>query len=147
VRSISADLIALLKTFEGGELPPNYGCFFACFNRQWFFEAHEVLERLWLAERGQAEADFFKGLIQLAGAFVHLQRNRLRPAAALFALARANLEKYPGRHQRLNTLQVRKLIEAWLAELEAGDFAFNPLRLKPAPLLSLGGEEQNNSPE
>ena len=135
--STSADVIVLIKSFEGGKLPPNYCCFFACFNRQWFFEAHEVLEKLWLVERGRANADFFKGLIQLAGAFVHLQRNRMRPAGALFRLARANLEKYPARQQGLDTWQVRTLIEDWLSELEAGEFAVNPLLLKPAPRLNL----------
>ena len=74
-------------------LPPNYVGFFACFNQQRFFEAHEVLEKLWLAQRGRPDADFFKALIQLAGAFVHLQRNRMRPAGTLLKLARGNLEK------------------------------------------------------
>jgi hypothetical protein len=132
----NADVAALLKSFEGGELPPNYCCFFACFNRQWFFEAHEVLEKLWLGERGRPEADFYKGLIQLAGAFVHLQRNRMRPAGALFKLARANLEKYPAREQGLDTLPVRKVIEEWLVDLEAGGFRVNPLLQKPAPRLN-----------
>jgi predicted metal-dependent hydrolase len=136
VSGIHADLSALKKSFEGGELPANYRCFFACFNRQHFYEAHEVLEELWLAERGREDADFFKGLIQLAGAFVHLQKNRVRPAAALFRLARANLEKYPVRCHGLHTGQVGELIEQWLGELEAGSFAVNPL-LKSAPRLNL----------
>jgi len=137
VSSRDADVVALTRSFEGGSLPPNYCCFFACFHRQWFFEAHEVLEELWLKERGRPDADFYKGLIQLAGAFVHLQRDRLRPAAALFKLARANLKKYAAQHQRLDTFQVRGLIEEWLCELEGGDYAVNPLRSKPAPRVDL----------
>jgi predicted metal-dependent hydrolase len=139
VRGTNADLIGLKKSFEGGELPASFRCFFACFNRQWFYEAHEVLEELWLAERGRADADFFKGLIQLAGAFVHLQRNRMRPAAALFRLARTNLEKCPVWLHCLDTGQVRDLIEQWLGALEAAEFAVNPLLLKPAPRLNLEG--------
>ena len=122
---------------EGSGLPPNYVGFFACFNQQRFFEAHEVLEKLWLAQRGRPDADFFKALIQLAGAFVHLQRNRMRPAGALLKLARGNLEKYPSQHQHLDTWMVRKLIGEWLEKLEAGEFAVNPLRLKPSPRLPL----------
>jgi predicted metal-dependent hydrolase len=137
VNGANADLSALKKLFEGGELPANYRCFFACFNRQQFYEAHEILEELWLAGRGRADADFFKGLIQLAGAFVHLQKSRMRPAAALFRLARANLGKFPARCHGLDTRQVRRLMDQWLGELEAGGFAVNPLPLNPAPRLNL----------
>ena len=79
-----------------------------------FYEAHEVLEELWLRDKHGPNGAFYKGLIQLAGAFVHLQKNRLRPAAALFELALANLEKYPRRHQRLELAAVRRLIRKWL---------------------------------
>ena len=46
--------------------------------------------------------NFYKGLIQLAGAFVHLQKNRLRPSAALFKLAQANLVQFPAFHEQLD---------------------------------------------
>ena len=72
------------------QLDPHYAGYFELFNRGKFFEAHDVLEHLWLPDRHGANGSFYKGLIQLAGAFVHLQRNRLRPAAALFKLARTN---------------------------------------------------------
>ena len=68
----------------------NYLGYFELFNAQLFYEAHDVLEELWLPIRREPQGDFYKGLIQLAGAFVHLQKNRLRPAAALFKLARTN---------------------------------------------------------
>jgi predicted metal-dependent hydrolase len=96
-----------------------------------------VLEELWLADRHGPNGAFYKGLIQLAGAFVHLQKNRLRPAAALFKLARANLEKYPAIHDRLNLSEVLKFIEEWLKDLEAGNFALNPLTETNAPQLHL----------
>src|ERR1019366_7026896 len=80
---------------------PQYVSFFECFNRQRFFEAHEVLEALWLPQRQGPNGLFYKGLIQLAGAFVHLQKNRLGPAVALFALAQTNLQKYPANHEGL----------------------------------------------
>ena len=48
----------------------------------------------------RANYGFYKGLIQFAGAFVHLQKDRLRPAAALFKLSRSYLEKYPIHHER-----------------------------------------------
>ena len=134
-RSRNADVAVLIQSFEGGELPPNYRGFFACSNRRWFYEAHEVLEDFWLANRHGASGNFYKGLIQLAGAFVHLQKDRLRPSAALFKLARTNLEKYPGIHERLNLVEVLAMVADWQQQLEQGRFVLNPLTTHAAPEL------------
>jgi len=80
---------------------------------------------------------FYKGLIQLAGAFVHLQKKRPHPAAALFKLALANLEKYPDKHERLNASAVCGLIRNWLGSLEAAHFEKNPFTSENAPKLAL----------
>jgi predicted metal-dependent hydrolase len=51
-----------------------------CFNRQEFYLAHDVLELHWLDERKlSSHADLYKGIIQLAAAFVHLKLNYLHP--------------------------------------------------------------------
>ncbi|HEV2453922.1 MAG TPA: DUF309 domain-containing protein, partial [Verrucomicrobiae bacterium] len=99
--------------------------------------AHDVLENLWLADKHGTNGAFYKGLIQLAGAFVHLQKNRLRPAAALLKLARSNLEKYPELHDRLNLKAVHAIIHHWLGELESKSFEINPLTARNAPRLAL----------
>ncbi len=99
----------VVEAFRGQELDPHYLAFFQCFNQEQFFEAHEVLETLWLKERGRPKAAFYKGLIQLAGAFVHLQKNRTKPAAALFRLAEQNLGSYPPFYDGLKVDQVRQL--------------------------------------
>jgi len=133
----SARIAAMIESFRGQELDAHYLGFFDCFNRQLFYEAHDVLEDLWLADRHGANGNFFKGLIQLAGAFVHLQKHRLRPSAALFKLARTNLEKYPREHERLNLAAVCALIEKWLEDLEMAHFSVNPLTAANAPQLNL----------
>ncbi len=117
----------MIESFQGRELDAHYLGYFDCFNRQLFYEAHDVLEDLWLPARHGANGNFYKGLIQLTGAFVHLQKNRLRPSAALFKLAHTNLEKYPRLHEHLDLSAIFKLIEKWLNELEAGRFEVNPL--------------------
>ncbi len=127
----------MIESFRGHELDAHYLGYFDCFNRQLFYEAHDVLEDLWLKDRHGADVNFYKGLIQLAGAFVHLQKKRLRPAAALFKLARTNLEKYPRAHEHLNLQVVGDLIAKWLADLEATRFEINPLTEKNAPQLAL----------
>lgn len=126
-----------IASFQGQELNAHYLGFFDCFNNQHFYEAHDVLEELWLPDRHAPNGDFFKGLIQLAGAFVHLQKGRLRPAAALFKLARTNLLKYPSTHERLDVAAVLMLIESWLGSLERDAFCVNPLCARAAPFLGL----------
>ena len=116
---------------------PYYQGYFDNFNRGQFYEAHDILEQLWLKDRHGTNGAFYKGLIQLAGAFVHLQKERLRPSAALFKLAGANLGQYAGTHEHLSVSAVLALIEQWLSLLENADFQSNPLRSEPAPVLRL----------
>ena len=127
----------MVESFRGRDMDAHYLGYFDCFNRQLFYEAHDVLETLWLPDRHGANGNFYKALIQLAGAFVHLQKNRLRPAAALFKLALVNLKKYPSPHERLNLVAVRQLIAGWLWQLELGEFLANPLSAVNFPQLAL----------
>ena len=131
----SAAIAAMIEGFRGREFDPHYLGYFDCFNRQLFYEAHDVLEELWLGQRRGPNDAFYKGLIQLAGAFVHLQKNRLRPAGALFKLAETNLAKYPATHEGLAVHHVLELIGSWQQRLEAGRFEENPLRAGTAPEL------------
>jgi predicted metal-dependent hydrolase len=137
----SGKIAALIESCQGRDLPAHYLGYFECFNRELYFEAHDVLEELWLAEgRAGANYGFYKGLIQFAGAFVHLQKDRLRPAAALFRLSRSYLEKYPSPHQRLDVAALLALGAQWLDRLEQAHYAGNPLRKFPAPVLVLAAQ-------
>ena len=133
----SSKIAERIAAYQGRELNAHYLGFFDCFNDQLFYEAHDVLEELWLPDRKGPNGDFYKGLIQLAGAFVHLQKERLPPAAALFKLARTNLLKYPAIHEQLDVAAVLRLIELWLGWLEGDAFNVNPLRHQPVPALDL----------
>ncbi len=131
----SAMIAALIANCQGRELDGHYLCYFECFNRGLFYEAHDVLEELWLPTRNGSNGPFYKGLIQLAGAFVHLQKGRPQPAAALLRLARDNLKKYPAIHERLAVADVLALIGHWLERLEAT--SANPFSSETAPRLAL----------
>lgn len=138
----SPKIAALIADLQGRDLDAHYLGWFACFNRGQFYEAHDVLEELWLADRHGPNGNFYKGLIQLAGAFVHLQKDcprypRLRPAAALFTLAEENFRAYPALHERLDLEEVRALITDWRGRLLAASFARNPLTVDNAPKLIL----------
>jgi predicted metal-dependent hydrolase len=131
-------IAALTAAYEGRGVDPHHAAYFDCFNRGLYYEAHDVLEQVWLPERGGPNGHFYKGLIQLAGAFVHLQKGRTGPAAALLKLARTHLSKYPPEHEHLNVTEVLALIARWLGMLEQG--GGNPLTAETRPRLGGGGK-------
>ena len=133
----SGKVAEMVAQFAGRRLDARYLGYFDCFNRQLYYEAHDVLEDLWLLDRHGPSGDFFKSLIQLAGAFVHLQKNRLRPADALFQLAERNLAKYPAQHESTDVRALLQLISTWRDALAANGFESNPLTASVAPQLSL----------
>ena len=127
---------------------PYYVAFFRCWNEQRYYEAHDVLEQLWL-KTDSSDADFFKGLIQAAGAFVHLQKRfehplhakhsrRLRPAVRLFRLAESNLTRFGPRHHGLNVTAFCRLLNAYADQIAALDYKTNPWSPETAPKLKLG---------
>ena len=75
-----ARVAAFVKTLEEqtGYFHPCYEGYFQCFNDGDYYEAHDVLEHLWLDCRDSNHL-YFKGLIQIAGAFVHLKKQHARP--------------------------------------------------------------------
>ena len=143
-------IAAFVAQLRGGPdlaLDSRYLGYFTCFNAQQYYEAHDVLENLWLATEG-ADFRFFKGLIQVAGAFVHLQKHflhpdhakhgrRLRPAARLFDLAIGNLAPFAPEHHHLDVAQLCQLCRALAAELSASNFQSNPWQPASAPQLRL----------
>ncbi len=133
--------------FGSGEHDPCYLGYFACFNAREYYEAHDVLEHLWLQGRDENYA-FYKGLIQLAGAFVHLKKQRSRPdhatdgrrmypAVRLFRLAQKNLSAYRPWHLGLNLEAVFDLIDSHVSRIEASEFSQNPWTPEAAPQLQL----------
>ncbi len=111
----------------------HYLGYFHCFNAGLYYEAHEVLERLWLHSRGGPEALFYQALIQMAGALVHLQKSRLEPGARLFHLVLNNLASYPAIHQGLDLEKVRRFCRDYVGSLEISDYQTNPWRQEQLP--------------
>ncbi|MBV8588366.1 MAG: DUF309 domain-containing protein [Verrucomicrobia bacterium] len=122
------------------------------FNEQRYYEAHDVLEHLWLqpAEPGSSEKrsenDLLKGLIQFAGAFVHLQKQfqrpdhptdgrRLRPAWRLFKLAHKNLQPFGVVYRGFRVESALRLSEQETHLLENDHFRSNPWNPERAPRL------------
>ncbi len=63
------------------------------FNRQYFFEAHDLWEELWMETTGQHRL-FYQGLIQTAVGFYHLSNDNYKGACSQFSKALSKLEHY-----------------------------------------------------
>lgn len=111
--------------------------FVELFNRGLYFEAHEVLEELWLPQRQGPDGPFYKGLIQLAGAFVHVQKGRAAPAVALLKLAGENLAKYPDTYHRVPVIVVRGLISDWRERIAGAPETTSASLRHRAPVIKL----------
>jgi hypothetical protein len=126
---------------------PFYRAFFHCWNEKRYYEAHDVLEQLWLKTKS-SDADYFKGLIQAAGAFVHLQKRfeyplhakhskRLSPAVRLFRLSERNLSRFAPRHHGLDVAALCQLLRTWADRIVESDYKSNPWSPETAPKLEL----------
>lgn len=142
---ITAFVDELSAARGAGAHDPHYAGFFQCFNEARYYEAHDVLEHLWL-RNGRAHPDhlFFKGLIQIAGAFVHLRKQylrpahptdgrRLHPAVRLFGLGMGNLQRYGAHHMGLDIGALRALCADLVLKIRASDFTRNPWQPESAP--------------
>jgi hypothetical protein len=148
---VAAEIHAMKKSPHGPsdspEPDPCYLAWFAHFNACEYYEAHDALEVLWLRTRS-GDRDFFKGLIQVAGAFVHLRKQRehpshakhstrLRPAARLFLSGKNHIAPYGPRHLRLDVAAVCALCERLAHGIERSGFAENPWNPATPPHLTL----------
>ena len=141
--------VETLESSTGAQYHPCYAGFFECFNKGEYYEAHDVLEHLWLRCR-DADRCFHQGLIQIAGAFVHLKKQherpchptdgrRLRPAFRLFLLAEKNLTPFAPIHLGLDVQGVLKMCCEWRCLIEREAFQINPWIPGGGPVLWPGG--------
>ena len=88
--------------------------FVARFDRREFWLAHEELEELWQQDR----RDLFKGLIQLAAAFVHVERSNWSGARRLFETALGYLDGYPSPSEGFDLDRIRARARSALRQVE-----------------------------
>jgi uncharacterized protein len=90
------------------------------FNARKFFEAHEVWEEIWLAER-EPEKTFLQGLIQLAAAFYHHGRGNSRGTKSLLTAGLSKLAGFPETHRGIAVADLRADATKWTEKLPAGE--------------------------
>jgi len=103
-------------TVSGPAYDPAYLRFIELFNAGRFEESHEELIGAW---RQDPRDDFYKGLIQLAGAFQHASGGNPFWARDLLASSHNLLAKYAPVHRGLDVDDLCEKIRALHAVLEA----------------------------
>ena len=128
---------------------PYYRAYFRCWNEQQYYEAHDVLEQVWLNTAATADdSQYFKGLIQAAGAFVHLQKQfehpthpkhgrRLAPAVRLFRLAEKNLAPFGPERHAFELTSFREMLSRYARAIVDSDHRVNPWTPETAPKVTL----------
>lgn len=131
------------------QLEPHLAGYIECFNSGRYYEAHDVLEDLWLRQgKGHPDYHFHKGLIQLAGGFVHLKLHgaypdhpkhgrRLAPARRLLLLTVENLRAYPALHRGVDVTAVIRLSEETAAAIGECEFLKNPWISSAKPAIDI----------
>ena len=110
----------------------HYLGFVECFNQQLYYEAHDVLEELWLGTRGD-QRDYYKGLIQIAGAFVHLKKGHTDPAARLMRLSTKYLTPFVPVKDGLRVASLLAHMQVWLRAIEESHGTTNPYNPQHSP--------------
>ena len=132
-----------------GRFPSCYELYFSHFNAGEYYEAHDVLEHLWLG-CSDSNATFYKGLIQIAGGFVHLRKQflrpmhpkdgkRLAPAGRLLTLGASNISSFGPLHMGLDVDKLSALCNELSLGIQSSGFRVNPWSLEGRPTISLAG--------
>lgn len=110
-RAEPADVVeSLTDAFErGAEL----------FDAERFFEAHEFFEYLWHGDEAEGDAEFWKGVTQVAVGCCHTQRGNEAGAVTLLRRGVARLEGYPSPHRGVDTAALTSWARALAARVEA----------------------------
>ena len=90
----------------------------ALFDRGEFFEAHEALEYAWNADPGPAR-ELYRGLLQVAVAYLQIERGNFDGALKMFLRLRQWLEPLPDECRGVDVARLRAEAQAAQAELEA----------------------------
>ena len=90
----------------------------AQFNRGEFFNAHETWEEIWLTAP-EPDKTFLQGIIQVAAAFHHFQRDNRAGAESLLRTGFEKIGPFPDDYRGLRLAQLRAAIQEWLAALSS----------------------------
>ena len=95
------------------------------FNEERYWESHEALEYAWRRAKG-SEKEVLQGIILVAAALVHLQKNESCVALGVMARANDKLSPYHGEHFGVGVDRVRKTLTRMIEDKRPGFFKLEP---------------------
>ena len=102
------------RTILDWQSDPRFREYVRLFDHREFFEAHEVLEGLWMELNGP-DRDFLQGLIQLSVCLEHHARENPRGAFKVLWSAEERLASYGAVHAGIPIEDLERRIEAYLS--------------------------------
>jgi len=96
------------------------------FNHGEFFESHESWELIWLPAP-EPDKTFLQGIVQVAAALHHYQRDNLSGARSLLRRGLAKIEQFPADYRGLRLEELRSNVRAWQTFLRHASGAPPPL--------------------
>jgi predicted metal-dependent hydrolase len=99
-----------------------------------YFEAHEVLEDAWNADKGQVR-ELYKGILQIAVVYLHITRRNYNGAIKVYGRSQRWMKDWPETCRGIEVGQLRRDAEAAITEVlrlgREGISAFDHSLLKP----------------
>lgn len=87
------------------------------FNERKFFEAHEELEKAWIAEKGEVR-NLYKGILQAGVTYLHILRGNYDGAVKVYRRSWRWIREWPDLCRGIYVKQLRNDLEAVMKEVE-----------------------------
>ena len=100
------------------------------FNSEYFFEAHDAFEEIWMDIRGN-DRRFFQGLVQVSTGFYHLRMRNLDGGVSQLAKGVEKLNAFLPTHHNVDLDRLLTEVKACINMLKSvtiKDFAFSGMR-------------------
>jgi predicted metal-dependent hydrolase len=117
--AVQPDRSALWTACQG-ELSPTARHGIELINEGKYFEAHEVLEHAWM-EAPASEGSLYRALLQVAVAWLQIERKNSRGAAKMMLRVREWLDPLPERCMGIDLAAVKRSVAELDASLQAGE--------------------------
>jgi hypothetical protein len=105
------------------------------FNREYFFEAHDALEELWMEAREQVQRDLFHGLVNIATGFYHYRMGNRKGMQSQLQKGVDKLSQVPPRCFGVNVGKLLRDVQSYIQQ-EYAQLSFP----EPLPKIEFGAE-------
>src|SRR5262245_29976740 len=117
--------------------PPDFYRGLDYFNRQFYYECHDVWEEIWREAKGK-EKIFYQALIMVAVSLYHFGNENLEGALSCYRKALNELQKLPDQFLNLNLRELVTNLNEFFAGMSVGEMRLTQeLLARPRPRIRL----------